>query len=122
MFFCCRDRPEILVRRSDPCSPFPVATISAFLPTVLTLPRVSRVQMQEMYRTVRRTKKLPAIVEEIGRRTFADDGLPPQRQVRVHVLNFLTGRFQNCVSSLDCLFLDGDTWQAQAVLDVLTDQ
>lgn len=38
-------------------------------------------QMQAMYLTVRKTKKLPAVVEQIGRRTFAKGGLSPQRQV-----------------------------------------
>ncbi|CAM9605027.1 unnamed protein product [Ectocarpus fasciculatus] len=38
-------------------------------------------KMQEMYLAVRKTKKLPAVVEQIGRRTFAKAGLPPQRQV-----------------------------------------
>lgn len=38
-------------------------------------------QLKEMYRTVRRTKKLPLVVEEIGQRTFAAGGLPAQRQV-----------------------------------------
>ncbi|CAN0056858.1 unnamed protein product [Scytosiphon promiscuus] len=54
------------------------------IPEKSMLPQIDApedLEMQEMYRTVRRTKKLPAIVEEIGRRTFADDGLPPQRQV-----------------------------------------
>ncbi|CAM9157875.1 unnamed protein product, partial [Ectocarpus sp. 13 AM-2016] len=38
-------------------------------------------KMQAMYLTVRKTKKLPAVVEQIGRRTFAKAGLSPQRQV-----------------------------------------
>ncbi|CAM9478050.1 unnamed protein product [Ectocarpus sp. 4 AP-2014] len=38
-------------------------------------------KMQAMYLTVRKTKKLPAVVEQIGRRTFARAGLSPQRQV-----------------------------------------
>lgn len=38
-----------------------------------------------MYRTVRRTKKLPVVVEEIGRRTLAADALPAQRQVKCKV-------------------------------------
>eukprot|EP00903_Cladosiphon_okamuranus_P009644 g9177.t1 len=38
-------------------------------------------KLEAMYRTVRKTKKLPVVVEEIGRRNFAEDGLPAQRQV-----------------------------------------